>query len=211
MRGRWWRWFRRLFLVSVLSWIVLVVLLVITIHTYGTQDNAQEADLIVVLGAGLRRDGSPGFALTRRANHAAELYFQGLAPRILCTGAQADFYPRSEAEGCQEVLQRQGIPANAILLEETSHSTEENAIQTQNIMTDAQWESLIIVSDSYHVYRANHLFQSVGIQTYTSPVPFNQIRGFPSYAYSLAREVLAVHWQFVKDALNLPFTSVYAL
>ena len=57
-----------------------------------------------------------------------------LLPHVLCTGAQADGYPRSEADACREVLMREGVPESAIWLEDESRSTEENAINSTQIL-----------------------------------------------------------------------------
>ena len=44
------------------------------------------ADAIVVLGARVNADGSPGSDLTSRTYHAVDLWLAGYAPHIICTG-----------------------------------------------------------------------------------------------------------------------------
>jgi hypothetical protein len=59
----------------------------------------------------LERDNRPGPALTRRANHAAELWKRGLAPAIICTGGiTGRENTRSEASACSELLRAAGVP-----------------------------------------------------------------------------------------------------
>lgn len=198
---------RRIFLLLLLIWLLACGILVAIIYYTGTIDEAENADVIIVLGAGLSRDGRPNSALTRRSEHAAELWKNGYAARIICTGGVGLNQTRSEADGCREVLTREGVPQSAIVLEERSRSTEENAMFTLDIMRELGFESAILVSDSYHVFRARYIFAQVGIDVVLSPVATSRIR-LSSYAYSMAREVAALHWQVFKDFFNLPFTYV---
>lgn len=205
---RFFRLFRRFVLIALLVWLVLCVVLAAIIHQTGTVNAAENADVIVVLGAGLTRDGRPNWALVRRSEHAAELWKAGYAATIICTGGVGLNQSRSEADACREVLMGVGIPQNAIVLEATSRSTEENALNTQAIMAENGWQTAIVVSDSYHVFRARHIFSTVGIDVVLSPVPMEAIRNRGSYVYSMFRELIALHWQVFKEAFNLPVTYV---
>lgn len=184
---------------------------IVALHVIGATDRTEEADVIIVLGAGLRRDGRPAWALTRRAEMGAELWHEGFAPMILCTGAQADGYPRSEASACREVLMQEGVPDSAILLEEQSRSTEENAIYSSEIMTAHGFTTAVLVSDSYHMLRAEWMFRDSGITAFTSPIPASRINQPLFYPYSLLREFVAFHWYVVKTAFNIPVTHIYGV
>jgi uncharacterized SAM-binding protein YcdF (DUF218 family) len=200
----------RIVALALLLWIWQVLVVVVVINTYGSVDRAQAVDVIIVLGAGLRRDNTPGPALTRRTLHAAALWQQGLAPIIICTGGRPGNRTRAEADACAELLRGEGVPAEAILLDDESRSTEENALYTKTILDERGWHTAIIVSDGYHLFRANHLFITQGIQVYTSPVT----EGLPStleYAVFVAREIVALHWQLVKEVFNLPITYVQSI
>ena len=177
------------------------------VQFFGAQDTAQRSDVIIVLGAGLRRDGRPSSTLTKRSQHGAALWKSGLAERVVCTGGQAKTYPRSEAEACREVLLRNGVPAAAIILEDRSRSTEENAIFSKSLMDGLGLKSAVLVSDSYHMLRANWLFQRQGIQISRSSVPASRANYLMLYPYAL-REFGAIHWQALKDALGLPLTHL---
>ena len=201
---------RGLLLLSIAA-LLYFILFMAAIHHAGTIDSAVESDVIIVLGAGLRSDGSPGPALIRRSLQGARLWQQGLAPLLLCSGGKADTYPRSEAAACREALLGQGVPSGAILLEEQSRSTEENALYSRRILQDENLESVILVSDSYHMLRAGWLFGRVGIATSASPVPASRIRDSRSYPFSLLREFLAFHWHFFKDAFKIPLTHISGL
>ena len=156
----------------------------------------------------MREDGRPGPALTRRTRHAAALWHDGIAPLVLCTGGQSEYYPRTEAAACREILLAAGLPDEAILTEERSRSTEENAIYSKRLLDDLRLSRLVLVSDSYHMLRAGWLFGMQGIETYASPVPADRIRGQLVYPYSLVREFIAFNWQLFKDLFRIPWTHV---
>jgi len=198
----------RVGLVAGLVWMLTIIGLLGVIHATGTQDNAQEADAILVLGSGLSRNGRPGWALTRRSSHAAELWHAGYADTIVCTGGIADNQTRSEADGCREVLMRRGVPQSAILLEERSASTEENALFSETILVENNINSIILVTDSYHIFRAGYIFNRIDVDVVRSPVSSDLIRGYPTYEYSMLREIAALHWQIFKDVFNIPITNI---
>lgn len=205
------KFLRRLFRVVMIIlavWFLLGILLMVVIHFYGLNDNAAPADVIIVLGAGVQRDGSPGPALIRRTGRAVELWRQGIAENILCTGAIPESRSRSEAAACRDALLARGVADSAIFLEENSRSTEENAIESKLIMQEEGWQRAVVVTDGFHTLRANWIFANRGVDARFSPVPADRMQGMV-YFYSLLRETLALHWQAVKEALNLPFTHVY--
>jgi len=200
------RLFRRIALPIIAIWLVVVVV-VVAIVVYGSADRAQPADVIIVLGAGVHPDNTPTEAMWRRTERAATLWKSGLAPIIICTGGLPGRATRTEAATCLDLLQQYGVPADAIRLEEHSRSTEENALDSRALMDANGWQTAILVSDGFHLLRASWLFQRVGIETYTSPVPFSSVDPL-SLALAMGREVVAFHWLAVKFLLNLPFTYV---
>lgn len=191
-----------------LVWFVGVFILALIIHVYGNEERAESADVIVVLGAGVRRDGMPNRALSRRTQHAADLWFAGKADYILCTGGHAANRPNSEAVGCQRLLLQLGVSPDVISIEESSRSTEENAIYAGEVIRENDWQTVLVVSDSYHVLRAHYIFGMRGLQVSTSPVSSDQIRSQSFYYSSIVREIVALHWQVVKETLNIPVTHI---
>jgi uncharacterized SAM-binding protein YcdF (DUF218 family) len=198
--------FGRFVLLGLVVWLFACGILAAIIHQTGSMDEASESDVIIVLGAGLTRDGRPNRALNRRSEHAAELWKAGYADTIICTGGVGLNQTRSEADACREVLLREGVQESAIVLEDTSRSTEENALNSQAIMEANGWQTAILVSDSYHVFRARYIFSSVGIAIVLSPVPFEEIPNRGSYVYSMVRELFALHWQIFKETFHIPVT-----
>ncbi|MBI5669952.1 MAG: YdcF family protein [Chloroflexi bacterium] len=206
-----WQRVRRIGLVLAFGWFALVMMLGIVIHAYGLVDRTRPADVIIVLGAGLRPDGSPGPALTRRSTHAADLWQQGYAPQIICAGGTpGQITIRSEADACAAILREQGVPTDAIILEDQSRSTEENAIESKQIMDAGGWRTALLVSDGFHMLRAQWIFSYYGLDI--SPAPVTDARP-PLFEYLLAilREIVALHWLALKVVFNLPITYVKSI
>jgi uncharacterized SAM-binding protein YcdF (DUF218 family) len=198
-------WLRRAVGAALLLWVLSVALLTAAMLAYSRVDRAQAADVIIVLGAGLQPNNQPGPALTRRAAQGAALWHDGLAAQIVCSGGVGLNRVRSEADACAELLRAAGVPDTAIVLEDRSRSTEENALYTQEIMQANGWTSAVLVSDGYHLLRAHWLFNRVGIANYPSPAadpPPNTLLA------SSLRELAAFHWLAFKTVLNLPVTYV---
>ncbi|MBN1566040.1 MAG: YdcF family protein [Anaerolineae bacterium] len=188
---------------------VIVGGLAAIIVVYGQMDHAREADVIIVLGA-----GEVGTA--RRAEHAASLYQQGYAPYVLCTGVHVatgtvqTAMKLTEAEWCAKTVQQHGVPAGAIVMEEHSLSTEENAIESAAIMRARHWSSAVIVSDDFHLFRAKWLFEQQGVRVYPSPAQITTNAGITDQEKAIAvlREVAALVWQVGKSLLGLSYTHV---
>lgn len=179
------------------------------IYQYGQADRAAPADVIIILGAGTRPNGTPAAAYTRRIRHGVALYDAGLAPYMLCTGGYTERRPVSEARACVGLLRDLGVPESAILFEEISRSTEENAIEARRIMNEHGLTTAILVSDNFHLLRAEWIFRDQGIPITLSPA---QATVGPLYwrtaVSNTAREVAALGWYALKGVLGLPHTNL---
>ncbi len=188
------------------AWLLLQLSLMLAVHFYGiSREPVSTADALIVLGAGVTRDGRAGPALTRRSTLGAALFAEGVAPQIVCSGGHPPDRPNSEANACRDVLLRLHVPDEAILREDRSHSTEENALHTAQLLPAAR---VVVVSDSYHLLRAGILFRNHGFDVQLAGVGPERSLSWQHYLNSVMREALALQWQFVKDLLGLPFTRV---
>jgi len=140
------------------------------IERQSTVDEAQTADLIVVLGAAEYR-GRPSPVLERRLNHALWLYREGLAPRILTTGGKGGDPVFTEGEVARAYLSKHDVPAEAILVESEGDSTVYSTTAAAEIMRRMNLKSCIVVSDGYHIYRVKRMLQAKGMSVYGSPRP----------------------------------------
>ena len=102
----------------VLIALIAFAILALQIDRLGGRDDAQAlgapaADAIVVLGARVNADGSPGSDLTSRTYHAVDLWLAGYAPHIICTGGFKN-EPLSAAAVCRRFAIELGVPADRI-------------------------------------------------------------------------------------------------
>lgn len=111
----------------------------------------EPADAIVVLGGGVKDDGSPSAATLERTRQGIALFQQGLASwMILSTGMVAGF---NEAEVMQRVALEAGIPEERIILEQASRNTRENLPAVRRLMQERGWTRALVVSSPYHMRR----------------------------------------------------------
>jgi uncharacterized SAM-binding protein YcdF (DUF218 family) len=122
-------------------------------------DTAQSNfDVILVLGAPMRADGSISPVGRSRVLEAVRQYRAQVAPRLLMSGGAA--HNRFvEAEGMARFAESQGVPASAIVLEGQSLDTIQNAYYSYRIMQAHGWQSALIVSSASHLRRASLIFR----------------------------------------------------
>ncbi len=131
-------------------------------------DEAQPADVIVVLGAAEYR-GRPSPVLRARLDHAFDLYKRKLAPRILTTGGAGGDPLYTESEVGRTYLAKLGVPVESIIVENAGESTAQSAVAASEIMRRMNLRSCIVVSDGYHIYRAKQMLTHTGMTAYGSP------------------------------------------
>ena len=173
------------------------------INDTGSHNRAQEADAIVVLGARVTQDGAPGPDLRVRTLHAVNLYQQGLAPYLICTGGyRGDRL--SAAAVARDLAIATGVPPEQILLAEDSMTTGEDAVSAGELMLARGWNSAILVSHPLHLERARLLFLDQGLTVYPSPTNTN-LGSIPvrERARLTSREVMGIVWSSL-EAAGLP-------
>ncbi len=159
----------------------------ISIWRYGKKDSKQQADVAIVLGASLSSDGvSPVFR--ERLNHGIWLYQNGYVDKIILTGGLGEGSYQSDAFVAGQYVKDQGVPEDAIILEEESRITQENLINSKKIMDDLGYSTAIIVSDPVHMKRSMLMAKDAGITAYSSPTPTSMYQSRESILPFLARE-----------------------
>jgi uncharacterized SAM-binding protein YcdF (DUF218 family) len=137
-----------------------------------TVDEAQPADIILVLGAAEYR-GKPSPVLRARLDHALTLYKRGLAPRILTTGGAGGDPVYTEGAVGRAYLVSRGVPSEAIVVEPEGESTVYSTAAAAEIMRRMELRSCIVVSDGYHIYRVKKMLEFRGLTVYGSPRSLN--------------------------------------
>lgn len=131
-----------------------------------------EGDTIVVLGGGIEAEGAYGRGgdlnhASDRVVSAAELWHAKKAPKIVVSGGSTQG-PVSEASRMADLLQRMGVPATAIRLEEKSLNTEGNAREVAALV-DTGSPHILLVTSSLHMRRASALFTAQGFRVTAAP------------------------------------------
>jgi uncharacterized SAM-binding protein YcdF (DUF218 family) len=147
---------------------VAIACLSVRIGRQATRDEAQPADVILVLGAAEYR-GRPSQVFRARLDHALELYNRKLAPRILTTGGAGGEPVFTEGGVGRSYLIGCGVPPEAIVVETEGGSTVYSTTLAGEIMRRMGLNSAIVVSDGYHIYRVKKMLESRGLKAYGSP------------------------------------------
>lgn len=117
-------------------------------HYLAPEDPLERADAIVALS------GDQG----ARTRTAVELWKQGLAPVIVFAGASLDPASPPSAELMKREALRLGVPADRVLVEPYSGTTEENATRVVDMLAAHNIKTAILVTSPYHQRRASLLF-----------------------------------------------------
>ena len=123
----------------------------------------QESDVIIVLGAQVKEDGTPSEALRRRMIAALEVYQEKRQTIIVC-GEQGSNEPRAEGDVMRDWLIAQGVHEEDIVAETASFNTRQNLEYAKAIMEHRGLSRALIVTSDYHVARALRLCAQTGIE-----------------------------------------------
>ena len=121
-----------------------------------------DSDVIIVLGAQVKEDGTPSVALERRLTAAHESYLADRQLIIVC-GAQGGNEPRPEGDVMRDWLLERGVPDEDVVAETDSFNTRENLTYAKAIMESRGLKNALVVTSDYHVARALELCRQVGI------------------------------------------------
>ena len=112
----------------------------------------QRADAVVVFAGGVGESGNAGGGAQERIGKAVALYHQGVASRLIVSSGFV--FTLREAESMRAIAIANGVPADAILLEERARNTYENVAFTNRILEQHNWRRIALVSSPYHMRRA---------------------------------------------------------
>lgn len=141
-------------------------------------------DCILVLGAGVREDGSPSYMLKDRLDKSIELHNAGIADKILMSGDhRSDEY--DEVNTMKAYAIAAGVPSEDIFMDHAGLSTYESIYRVKDIFCA---KKIIIVTQEYHMYRALYIAESLGLEAYG--VAAENIK-YSGQIYREMRELLA--------------------
>jgi len=138
---------------------------------YGLVARTGGADFVIVLGAGLRPDGGVPPLLASRLERGREVWAAldrqaaDFPPMLILSGGKGDDERRSEASAMAAYLVERGFPADRLLLEDQSRTTEENLVFSKAIIDDIRPGARVtVVTSDFHAFRAALLARRLGIR-----------------------------------------------
>lgn len=154
----------------------------------GIKDHGQKADLAVILGSKVNEDGTLSKRLEKRLESGISLYKKHRVKIVLVSGGlgKEGYY---EGDKMKEFLIANGIPKTSILVDNYGNTTRATVDNTLKLKKQLKFDSLIIVSQYFHVTRTKKLFQSKGFNNVSSVSPgyfewrdiYSIVREFPAY------------------------------
>ena len=156
----------------------------------------------VVLGTQVLPGGRPSRTLEARVRRAARLYAEGEAGLLIPTGGLGE-HPPSEAEVMAGILREEGVPEDAVLLEDRALNTWDSARLVARMARKLGVESVVVVTDPLHCVRTVAAFEKAGLMAWAEPVYSSPMwRGKWLRRGQLAREMGALAWYRIRHGVG---------
>ena len=154
-----------------------------------------DVDCILVLGCYVHDSGRPSDMLADRIRGGIELYQSGAAPKLLMSGdhGQKDY---NEVKAMKLEAMEEGIPSEDIIMDHAGFSTYESIFRARDVFAA---DKIIIVTQEYHLYRALHVANALGVEAYGVAADYHTYVG---QAYREVREILARNKDFATSILK---------
>lgn len=126
------------------------------------EDSGDRVDAIVVLGRGPN-------ARPNRLAAAWSLWQEDRASEIFISGML-------DAKAMAKELKNYGVPITSIAGEECSQTTAENALYSSTLLRKRGIKTIVLVTDSMHMWRSRSAFKSMGFEVLPHTVPLTSER-----------------------------------
>jgi len=151
--------------------------------------NEKNADIAVILGNKVNKDGTLSKRLQKRLECGLNLFRNGQIKKIVVSGGlgKEGFY---EGDKMKEYLIKNNVPDSLVIVDNSGNNTLATVHNTIKIKDSLNFKSVIVVSQHFHLTRTKMLFQKHGIKNISSASPwYFEFRDF----YSLFREFIAYY------------------
>jgi uncharacterized SAM-binding protein YcdF (DUF218 family) len=133
-----------------------------------------------------------------RLLHAVKLYETGKIDYILVTGGTASLWKvnNTEADLAHDLLLTCGVPEKAILIENKSKNTHENAVNSRKLLTEkGLWgDEIILLTSGFHTRRAVACFEK---------------ENYKVFDFSTSMRIHKLHWLSLNIYVIPSFDSFY--
>ena len=151
----------------------------------------EDYDCIIILGAGVRKEGTPSPMLRDRLDKGIELYNEGIAPKIIMSGDHGQ-NRYDEVSAMKKYAIDKGVPSEDIFMDHAGFSTYDSIYRERDVF---EVKKAIIVTQRYHMYRALYIADKLGLEAYG--VPAEDIK-YSGQSGRETREILARTKDFFK-------------
>lgn len=146
------------------------------LYPYHPPDKLPVAEAIVVFGGSTANNRPNWFepydeALTvSRVDTAARLYHAQRAPLVIVSGAALEGTV-SESQIMASRLRQHGVPPEAIIQENRSLTTYDNARYTAQLLEDLNLDKVLLVTSALHMPRSMGVFRKQGVDAIAAGSP----------------------------------------
>ena len=176
------------------SSLLVFLLLWFSVHTAylisdGLHRNTRHADIAVIMGSKVNEDGSLSERLKQRLDCGISLWKAHQVRRLLVSGGlgKEGF---QEGDKMREYLLQSGIPDTVILVDNQGDNTKKTAANSIALCQKNAYDSLIVVSQYFHITRSKMLFRKMGMHNVSGAAPrYFEWRDL----YAIPREVFAFY------------------
>lgn len=173
-----------------IAWFIIHSIVIIIDGLINTK---QKADVAVILGNKVNEDGTLSERLKARVDCGYEIYKSGQVKKILVSGGLGK-EGHYEGSKMKEYLIRKGVPDSVIFVDDKGNNTLLTVQNTLKLQDSIQFESIITVSQYYHLTRTKMLFRKKGFEKVWSASPsYFEMRDF----YSIFREFFAFYSEII--------------
>lgn len=182
---------RRRLLVVLAAFAALVAAVNVDVALGGRSNGELEApDCALVLGAGVRDDGSPSDVLKDRLDEALDLYRTGKVLRILVSGDH-QHATYDEPNTMRRYLEANGVPPAAIFMDHAGVDTYSSIWRAKHVFGAKR---VVVVTQRFHLARAVWLARAMDMDAEGSAADRHVYRGI---VWLEAREVVSRTKAFV--------------
>jgi len=189
------------------AWIVGGVLLalaavpILTVQAVGQSKVRADEDVTatpvaLVLGAGLKPDGSPSVFLTRRLDAARDLYERGVVQVVLVSGDNGT-PQHDEPTAMLDWLVAHGVPAEHVVRDHAGFDTHDSCVRAHDVFGV---QDAVVVTQDYHLRRATFSCAAAGIAVVGVGVSSRSVQ--PAKAFTWRARELPASWKAAWDAMT---------
>jgi uncharacterized SAM-binding protein YcdF (DUF218 family) len=143
-----------------------------------------QAQAIVVMGSA-QYNGVPSPDLRARLDEAYQLFHEGYAHLVVCTGYKERLDHYTEADSCKAYLAGRGVPPGDIL-KVGGRDTWTNLALAADVLRPKGDTDVLIVTDPFHEARSMAIATDVGLTPHPTPTQTSPIHGASVIPYFLS-------------------------